>query len=140
MVDKSKSDALKIYLTYQIERAKTENRSADAQELEQQLKAHEAEVEILKEYFDDKIRFDKSDYDFLKNTPKEIIDGLCGELQDLTVTRVKKATSTVLQDSKINRKQKPPTYTTKPYKIKTNNRPKKNNSLWQSIMEWNPFK
>ena len=121
-----------------------------------QLKAHETEVEKLKEYFDDKVRSDKSSYDFLKDTPREIIEGLCGELQgksiqylirmistifysDLTVKRVKKATSTVLQDSKINRKQKPPTYTTKPYKIKTNNRHKKTNSLWQSLLEWKPF-
>ena len=37
LVDKSKSDAVKIYLTYQIQQAKTENRAKDVQELEQEL-------------------------------------------------------------------------------------------------------
>ena len=36
LVDKSKSDAVKIYLTYQIELAKTEDRQKDVQELEKE--------------------------------------------------------------------------------------------------------
>ena len=37
LVDKSKSDAVKIYLTYQIEQAMTEDRNKDVKELEQEL-------------------------------------------------------------------------------------------------------
>ena len=40
LVDKSKSDAVQIYLTYQIDKAKTEGRDNDAKELIKELSKH----------------------------------------------------------------------------------------------------
>ena len=49
-----------------------------------QLRAHEAEVEKLKEYFDDKMtETERTNYEFLQDSPKTIIDGLNNELQGI---------------------------------------------------------
>ena len=49
-----------------------------------QLKAHEAVAEKLKEYFDDKMtETERTNYEFLQDSPKTIIDGLNNELQGI---------------------------------------------------------
>ena len=50
--------------------------------LTKQLRAHQAEVEKLKEYFDEtKMKKNMSEFDFLQDSPKIIIDDLCKQLQ-----------------------------------------------------------
>ena len=45
------------------------------------MKAHETEVEKLKEYFDDKMtETERTNYEFLQDSPKTIIDSLYNEL------------------------------------------------------------
>ena len=46
-----------------------------------QLKAHNAEVEKLKEYFDEKMtQTERTNYDFLQDSPKTIINSLSNDL------------------------------------------------------------
>ena len=52
-----------------------------------QLKAHEAVAEKLKEYFDDKMtETERTNYEFLQDSPKTIIDGLNNELQGFSIS------------------------------------------------------
>ena len=98
---------------------------------------------------------DKSNYNFLQDTPKQIIDSLYNELQgeiinykirmissifysDDTVKNVKEATSAVFQDSNINRRQRPANYITKSNKIKAKVPPSKKpvETIWKKLQEW----
>ena len=49
---------------------------------QQQLKAHELECQELKKYFSKNMtEFEKSNYNFLQDSPKKIIESLYEELQ-----------------------------------------------------------
>ena len=51
LVDKTKSSAVKIYLTYEIEKAKIEERNEDLALLEQEVVFNNLNVEFVHEYF-----------------------------------------------------------------------------------------